>query len=69
MLPDVLSHELYCIYDGGTENLMLKGKSLQVIIQVFYFGGGGGLSFIVIYVGYFGWLRFYYVQGLGFNFN
>ena len=41
MLPDVLSHELYCIYDGGTENLMLKGKSLQVIIQVFYFGGGG----------------------------
>ena len=67
MLPDVLSHELYCIYDGGTENLMLKGKSLQVIIQVFYLGGF--LSFIVIYVGYFGWLRFYYVQGLGFNFN
>lgn len=68
MLPDVLSHELYCIYDGGTENLMLKGKSLQVIIQVFYIRGGC-LSFIFIYVGYFGWLRFYYVQGLGFNFN
>ena len=38
MLPDVLSHELYCIYDGGTENLMLKGKSLQVIIQVLVLG-------------------------------
>lgn len=67
MLPGVLSYEMYCIYDGGTENLILKGKSLQVIIQFVYLGGF--LSFIVIYLGYFGWLRFYYVLGLGFNYN
>lgn len=67
MLPGVLSYEIYCIYHGGTENLILKGKSLQVIIQ--FFNLGGFLSFVVIYLGYFGWLRFYYVLGLGFNYN